>query len=153
MSISITDLSQLQAIANDYNSARQFFFKELTGLLSKAIRNSGYTIDKPLDALLSVLNDFDLCLYAWKNDYLKAHVFDREDQRRELMKSLNFALAIATDTKLKKLYITNHDEECKNYYNRTECYVTETYKDQSDLMRKLLKSEVNYCGSNQFYKI
>lgn len=143
MSISITDLSQLQAIANDYNSARQFFFKELTGLLSKAIQSSGYTTDKPLDALLSVLSDFDLCLYAWKDEYLKAYVFDKEDQCIELMKSLNFALAIATDTKLKELYVTNHDEECKNYYNRTEGNAIEASKDQSDLMRELLISEVN----------
>lgn len=98
----------------NYSDARQFFFKELTSKLTEVIQSSGYSIEQPLDELLRKLDDKMLLCYIWKDAYTRAYVFDAHDQRRELMKTYQYAQKIINDEELKQLYISTHDEFIKN---------------------------------------
>lgn len=98
----------------NYSDARQFFFKELTLKLTDAIQSSDYSVEQPLNELLKKLNDEMLLCYIWKDAYKRAYVFDTHDQRRELMKTYQYAQKIVNDEELKQLYIGTHDEFVKN---------------------------------------
>lgn len=98
----------------NYSDARQFFFKELASKLVDAIQSSGYSIEQPLDKLLKKLDDKMLLCYIWKDAYKRAYVFDKYDQRQELMRTYQYAQKIVNDEELKQLYINTHDEFIKN---------------------------------------
>ena len=98
----------------NYSDARQFFFKELTSKLTDAIQSSDYSVEQPLDELFKRFDDKMLLCYIWKDTYLRAYVFDKDDQRRELMRTYQYARKIVNDEELKQLYISAHDEFVKN---------------------------------------
>lgn len=108
----------------NYSDARQFFFKELTSKLTDAIQSSDYSTEQPLDELLKKFDDKMLLCYIWKDTYLRAYVFDKDDQRRELMRSYQYAQKIVNDEELKQLYISAHDEFVKNEDAKTRLDIT-----------------------------
>lgn len=112
----------------DYANARQFFFKKLTPMLSAAIKASGYSVEKPLNDLLKTFTDFELFCYIWKDAYLRAYVFDKEDQRRELAKTWQYAKSIIDNPDLKQQYINNHDDFVKNEYNKQKLSISNIIK-------------------------
>lgn len=98
---------------SNYYDVKDFFFNQLTGLLSTAIKETGYSTDEPLDVLLRKLDKFSLFLYIWKDAYLKEYVFDAEDQREAIMKTMNYADELFTSQEKLDAYIDSHDENCK----------------------------------------
>ena len=112
----------------DYANARQFFFKELTSRLNLAINASGYSVEKPLNDLLKAFTDFELFCYIWKDTYLRAYVFGKEDQRRELAKTWQYAKSIIDNPELKQQYINNHDDFVKNEYDKQKLSISNIIK-------------------------
>ena len=98
---------------SNYYDVKDFFFNRLTDLLSTAIKETGYSTDEPLDVLLRKLDKFSLFLYIWKDAYLKEYVFDAEDQREALLKTMNYADELFTSQNKLDAYIDSHDENCK----------------------------------------
>lgn len=102
------------ANAAPYETLREIFFKQLTTYLNKKIDATNYSTEQPLDELLKQFDMTTLFLYIWKDAYLRAYVFDKEDQRRELRATAVKAASIVCDEKLRNDYINNHDEFVKH---------------------------------------
>ena len=103
----------------DYQDLREVFFNDaFTQLLNKYIEDTGYTTDKPLDELLRKLPLDGLFRYIWKDAYLNSYVFDKNDQRRELVTTCKLAAKIVLDEKLREEYIATHDAKVKFNYEK-----------------------------------
>lgn len=119
----ITMEELIKGISNcDYQDLREIFFDEsFSLLLNKYIKDTGYTIDKPLDELLRKLPIDGLFRYIWKNEYMNAYVFDKYDQRKELVATCKLAANIVLDEKLREEYIANHDAKVKFNHDKMKC--------------------------------
>lgn len=111
-------LKQLLDKTEHYQDKRMFFFHgDLQAIMKELLTGKTYNTEtQPLGELLKQLSDVELFCYVWKDTYLRAYVFDREDQRIELTKAYNLAKMVCENEQLKKFYIDNHDDFVKNEY-------------------------------------
>lgn len=115
-------LQELIDSTETYEQMRQFFFKGgLQEVVSKLLDNVTYDSEtQPLGELLKQLSDIKLFCYIWKDTYMRAYVFDIEDQRIELAKAYQLAKDILTNIELKNAYIENHDEFIRKEYMKKQ---------------------------------
>ena len=111
-------LQKLLEQTKTYQQMRQFFFHgELSKIMNKLLDGKIYDSNtQPLGDLLKQLSEVELFCYIWKDAYLRAYVFDAEDQRIELSKTYQIAKDILLNVNLKQAYIENHDDFIKTEY-------------------------------------
>lgn len=123
------DLQNLLKATDTYEQMRRFFFKgSLQEIVSKLLDGKTYDSEtQPLGEFLKQLSDIELFCYIWKDTYLRAYVFDVEDQRIELVKSHQLAKDVLTNQTFKDAYIENHDDFVKREYYKLKNDYTIAY--------------------------